>query len=127
MTAWTTSPDPVAVFMAAVEADNPAKAGWVDERLVAIGLAAVLNPEVAAEFMRAVDEVATELADALERADRLTKALQVCEHVAHRAEPTDAEVHAAQQASHAYWTDWQSRHVHDDLPDFVYGREVGNG
>jgi hypothetical protein len=56
-------------------------------------------------------------------ADRLAKALQVCEHTVHRVDPTEAELHAAQQASGAYATDWRPEYVHDDLPDFEY-REV---
>lgn len=62
----------------------------------------------------------------LAEVDRLRKALQVCEYVVHRVKPTDAEVHAAQQASGAYCTDWQPDHVRDDLTEdqFQYLEET---
>ncbi len=54
---------------------------------------------------------------------RLRAALRLCEHVLHRAEPTDAQIHAAQQASGAYDTDWTVADVEDDL---VPGSVLGN-
>lgn len=58
--------------------------------------------------------------DLVREVKRLRSALQVCEHVAHRVEPSDAEHHAAQQASGAYCTEWVPAEVFDDLPDFEY-------
>ncbi len=52
--------------------------------------------------------------------ERLRKALQVCEHHAGLTRPTDAETMAAQEASAAWWTNWQPEHVNNDLPEFKY-------
>lgn len=65
-----------------------------------------------------------EMHDLRDRAERLGRALQVCEHVLHRVEPTAAETHAAQQAAGAWRTDWRPEYVHDDLPDFQYRDEA---
>ncbi len=51
---------------------------------------------------------------------RLRHALMVCEFVAHRAEPTDEQIHALQQASGAYWSTWEPEQIFDDLPEFEY-------
>lgn len=56
--------------------------------------------------------------------DRLRKALQVCEHTVHLVAPAVEDLHAAQQASGAYQTDWQPEWVRDDLPDFEYREET---
>lgn len=58
--------------------------------------------------------------DLVHEVKRLRLALQVCEHIAHRAEPTDAEHHAAQQASGAWWTQWVPAEVGNDLPGFEF-------
>lgn len=47
---------------------------------------------------------------------RLTAALHVCGFVLHRAEPTDAQVHAGQHASGAPYTDWTPERVEEDFP-----------
>lgn len=54
------------------------------------------------------DELAVELADERILSQRLIAALQVCEHYTRRARPTDAEVHAAQQAAGSWRaeSDW---------------------
>ncbi len=49
--------------------------------------------------------------------ERLTAALKVCGHALHRVDPTDGEVHAAQQASGAPWTDWTPAELADDVPN----------
>lgn len=65
-------------------------------------------------------ELAAYAAEAMNASDRLAKALQVCEHTVHLVRPDQADLHAAQQASGAYCTDWRPEYVYDDLPDFVY-------
>ena len=57
--------------------------------------------------------------------ERLSKALQVCEVAVHtgRVVADDADealLHAAQQASGAWCTDWRPEYVADDLPDFRF-------
>lgn len=62
----------------------------------------------------------TKLVEAHHEIERLGKALRVCEHVLSRAEPSDAQLHAGQQAAGAYVTEWLPDDVFDDLPDFEY-------
>lgn len=67
-----------------------------------------------------VEELAIELADERMLTERLAKALQVCEHTLHLVNPSSADIHAAQQASGAWVTDWRPDEVYDDLPEFAY-------
>jgi hypothetical protein len=60
------------------------------------------------------------LGDAKHEVNRLIAALQVCEFVLHRVDPTDAEQHAGQQAAGAWITEWLPAEVLDDLADFAY-------
>lgn len=99
--------------LAAFERERREHAQWAFEAGQATG-----------EHLRERDD---EIKAARAEVERLRAALQVCEHVLTRAEPTDDQLHAGQQAAGAPYTDWTPERVWDDLPDFKYPKEPNRG